>query len=83
MVMGGPVIGKNIYGSFPSLKVGQDNDTDRNWGRWIPTSSVDQYAAVCARWLGVESTSMDVIFSNLSRFDDSLTSANANLQFLI
>ena len=83
MVMGGPVVGKNIYGSFPSLKVGQDNDTDRNRGRWIPTSSVDQYAAVCAQWLGVESAAMDVIFPNLSRFDDPVTSATANLQFVV
>ena len=55
----------------------------RNRGRWIPMSSVDQYAAVCAQWLGAESSAMDVIFPNLSRFDDPLTSASANLQFLI
>ena len=82
IVMGGPVIGKNIYGSFPSLKVGQDNDTDRNRGRWIPTTAVDQYASVCARWLGVESSALEAIFPNLPRFDDPFTSATANLQFL-
>jgi uncharacterized protein (DUF1501 family) len=82
IVMGGPVLGKNIYGTFPSLKVGQDNDTDRERGRWIPTTSVDQYAAVCARWLGVESSAMDLIFPNLSRFDDPFTVRSANLQFV-
>ena len=82
MIMGGPVIGKNIYGAFPSLKVGQDNDTDRERGRWIPTTSVDQYAAMCARWMGVDSSAMDIIFPNINRFDDPFTVSSANLQFL-
>lgn len=82
IVMGGPVIGKNLYGTFPSLAVGADDDTDRNRGRWIPTTSVDQYAAVCARWLGVEESALELIFPNLSRFDDPFSVASANLQFL-
>jgi uncharacterized protein (DUF1501 family) len=81
IVMGGPVNGRNIYGTFPSLKVGADNDTDRNRGRWIPSTAVDQYAAVCARWMNVESSALDLIFPNLPRFNDPF-GASANLGFV-
>lgn len=82
MVLGDAVLGRRLYGAFPSLKVGTDNDTDRNRGRWIPTTSVDQYSAVLARWFGVGSSSMEVIFPNLGRFNDPFTSSSANLNFL-
>lgn len=82
MVLGDAVLGRRLYGGFPSLKVGTDNDTDRNRGRWIPTTSVDQYSAVLARWFGVGSSSMEVIFPNLGRFNDPFTSNSANLNFL-
>lgn len=82
LVMGGPVQGGRIFGHFPSLRVGTDADAGTsNRGRWIPTSSVDQYAAVAARWLGVESSALDAIFPNLHRFDDPF-GASANLGFL-
>jgi len=82
IVMGGPVLGGKIYGSFPSLKVGLDMDAGTsNRGRWIPTSSVDQYAAVAARWLGVESSALEAIFPNLGRFDDPL-GGSANLGYV-
>lgn len=82
IVMGGPVNGSDIFGQFQSLEVGAGRDTDNNRGRWIPTTSVDQYAAVFARWLGVESSAMDLIFPNLPRFDDPFSSGSAHLGFL-
>jgi uncharacterized protein (DUF1501 family) len=81
IVMGGPVIGGKIYGAFPSLKVGMDQDAGSSRGRWIPTTSVDQYAAVGARWLGVENSALSTIFPNLHRFDDPF-GATANLGFV-
>jgi uncharacterized protein (DUF1501 family) len=81
IVMGGPVNGGKIYGHFPSLKVGMDQDAGTNRGRWIPTTSVDQYAAVGARWLGVEDSALSAIFPNLHRFDDPF-GASANLGFV-
>lgn len=81
IVMGGPVIGGKIYGTFPSLKVGMDQDAGTDRGRWIPTTSVDQYAAVAARWLGVESSAMSAIFPNLARFNDPF-SASANMAYV-
>lgn len=85
IIMGGPVIGKNIYGQFPNLVVGdgaESRDVDKGRGRWIPTTSVDQYGAVLAKWLGVESSAMELIFPNLPRFDDPFSSTAANLQFI-
>ena len=81
LVLGGAVNGKKLYGTFPSLKLGTDNDVDQNRGRWIPTVSVDQYSAVIAKWFGVDSNSMAAIFPNLSRFNDPF-SGSANLGFL-
>jgi uncharacterized protein (DUF1501 family) len=81
IVMGGPVNGGQVYGTFPNLKVGADQDVDSNRGRWIPTTSVDQYAAVAARWMGVDTGALGAIFPNLSRFDDPFGTA-VNLGFV-
>lgn len=82
MVMGGSVIGKNIYGRFPSLKTGADLDSHSSRGRWIPTASVDQFAAVLARWMGVSGSALNAIFPNLPRFDDPFGSSTANMAFM-
>jgi len=83
-VVGGAVQGGDLYGSFPELAVGGLSDVPQgSRGRWIPTTAVDQYAAVLANWFGVPSgsTEMNTIFPNLSRFDDPFT-GGANLGFL-
>lgn len=85
IVMGGPVKGKNIYGNYPSLKIGDaagSIDSHSTRGRLIPDTSVDQYSAVIANWFGVDSNSLEAILPNLPRFDDPLSSATANLKFL-
>ena len=66
MVMGGGVVGQNIYGTFPSLAVGGLDDTTT--GRWIPTTSVDQYSATLAKWFGVSTGNMSSVFPYLGRF---------------
>ncbi|HSJ01679.1 MAG: DUF1501 domain-containing protein [Verrucomicrobium sp.] len=82
IVFGGPVEGGKVYGTFPSLKLGQDQDAGTsNRGRWIPTTAVDQYAAVAANWLGVGSGELGTIFPNLGRFADPF-GATANLGFV-
>lgn len=82
IVLGGAVNGGQIYGSFPSLKLGQDQDAGTsNRGRWIPTTAVDQYAAVAARWLGVRDSLLPDIFPNLGRFASPF-GGSANLGFL-
>lgn len=85
MVMGGDVRGGDLYGQFPSMKLGAaegsiDAGTSLR-GRWIPDISVDQYSSVLTRWMGAGSSEIDAMFPNLNRFDNALTSS-ANLDFL-
>lgn len=69
LVMGGDVNGGDIYGKFPTLTVEGTDDTDD--GRWIPSTSVDQYAATMAKWFGVSDGDMGTVFPNLGRFSGS------------
>ena len=80
-VMGGPVNGKKLYGKYPNTTPGGPDDAGGTRGRWIPSTSVDQYSSKIAEWFGVDSNSMDTIFPNLGRFNDP-NSASANLDFI-
>ena len=80
--MGGPVRGGQIYGTYPDLTVEGPDDTNGRRGRTIPTTSVEQFSAVPARWLGVESSALEAIFPNLRRFDDPFAVSSANLNFV-
>jgi len=73
-VMGGSVLGGNFYGMntsngtpFPTLQLSGPDDTD-NRGRFIPTTSVDQYAATLATWYGLDSANLSAVFPLLSNF---------------
>ncbi|GAB5559184.1 MAG: DUF1501 domain-containing protein [Synoicihabitans sp.] len=66
MIMGGAVRGGDIYGQVPVLEINGPDDTGR--GRWIPTTSVDEYAATLARWFGVSDSDMPVVLPNIGRF---------------
>ena len=65
-VVGGAVRGGAMYGAFPTLVSGGPDDTGSQ-GLWIPTTSVDQYAATLAAWFGV-GTGLSTVFPNLGRF---------------
>jgi uncharacterized protein (DUF1501 family) len=67
LIMGGSVLGRAFYGTYPVLALGGPDDTD-NRGRWIPTTSVDQYAATLASWYGLAPADMATVFPNLSKF---------------
>jgi len=75
MIMGDAVKGNAFYGQFPTLALGGPDDTGSN-GRWIPSTSVDQYAATLATWFGVANADLPSIFPNLANFQTS------NLGFL-
>ena len=74
LIVGGAVKGGDIYGKMPTLTVGGPDDTSN--GRWIPTTSVDEYGATLARWFGVSDTNMSAAFPNIGRF------AKPNLGFV-
>jgi uncharacterized protein (DUF1501 family) len=65
-VLGGAVRGGRFYGQLPTLAVGGPNDAGE--GRWIPTTSVDEYAATLARWFGVANSDLPLVLPNLGRF---------------
>ena len=66
-IVGGAVVGQKGYGAFPTLALkGPDDVSDE--GRWLPTTSVDQFGATLAKWMGVSATDMNAVFPNLANF---------------
>jgi uncharacterized protein (DUF1501 family) len=66
MVFGNGVNG-GVYGTFPRHELrGPDDAGDR--GYWIPTTSLDQYAATLGGWFGVSDGDLTSIFPNLPNF---------------
>ena len=76
-VIGGSVLGGDFYGintsngtPFPTLVNNgpDDADTGNARGRWIPTTSVEQYAGTMASWLGLEPADVPYVFPNMPNF---------------
>lgn len=71
-VMGGSVVGGRFYGTYPTLALGGPDDTNNQGssarGRWIPTTSVEQYAATLAIWYGLSSVDLPAVFPLIGRF---------------
>lgn len=81
-VLGGAVFGGDIYGStrpdgsgqiFPNLVTGgpDDIDTGSPRGRWLPTTSVEQYAATLCKWFGLTDQDLNAVFPHLANFPTS------------
>jgi uncharacterized protein (DUF1501 family) len=75
LVIGGAVRGGDFYGKHPTLVLGGPDDADDR-GRWIPTTSVEQYAATLAAWYGLAPNDFSAVFPLLKNFP------SANLGFM-
>jgi len=68
LIMGGAVLGGTFYGAYPTLDVNGPDDDGGKRGRWIPTTSIDQYGATLAQWYGLPANLLTTVFPNLSKF---------------
>jgi uncharacterized protein (DUF1501 family) len=85
-VVGGGLTSSDFYGinttngtPFPSLVFNGPDDADSGTaarGRWIPTTSVEQYAATLARWYGLPDANLASVFPKIANF------TNTNLGFM-
>ena len=67
VVVGGGVAGRKLYGTFPTLRV--DGPDDTSGGRWIPTTSTEQYAAALGgNFFGLTAAQLADVFPRLNRF---------------
>jgi uncharacterized protein (DUF1501 family) len=85
-VLGGGITAADFYGMnttngtpYPTLTFNGPDDADSGTGargRWIPTTSVEQYAATLARWYGLPDANLINVFPRIGNF------ANTNLGFM-
>lgn len=71
-VFGGAVQGGAIYGQVPSYLPGSSDDSSEPGsnpaGRIIPTTSVVQYGATLAKWMGLSDSNQLTVFPDLGNF---------------
>jgi uncharacterized protein (DUF1501 family) len=67
LVMGGAVQGGQIFGKFPTFELAGPDDADVR-GRWIPTTSIDQYGATLCSWFGIPDSALATVFPNFPNF---------------
>jgi len=68
LVVGGAVQGGQIFGKFPTFELGGPDDADVR-GRWIPTTSIDQYGATLCSWFGIPDSALTSVFPNFGNFN--------------
>lgn len=67
LVMGGPVAGGQVTGTYPNLALGGPDDVGRG-GRVLPTTSVDELFAELLLWFGLSPDDFTAVLPNLSNF---------------
>lgn len=75
-VIGGAVKGGDFYGTLPVQALNGPDDLG-NAGRWIPTTSLEQYGATLVRWLGLPESDLPYVFPNIGAF------GNTNMGFMV
>jgi uncharacterized protein (DUF1501 family) len=76
LVVGGAVSGQRIFGQYPSLALNpasgpEANPLDTGRGRFVPTTSCDQFFAELALWLGVSPSNLPLVLPNIGNFYDT------------
>jgi uncharacterized protein (DUF1501 family) len=79
IVMGSRVEGGRIWGIYPNVEAFADSTDTR--GRWIPTTSVEQYVFNLAAWLGVNPGELGEILPNHQVYQDSATTRGLPINF--
>ncbi len=74
-VIGDAVRGGDFYGKLPAQVLNGPDDLGGD-GRWIPSTSIEQYGATLARWFGIADADLPYVFPNLGSFP------NTNLGFM-
>lgn len=72
-VMGGPVDGGKIFGTYPDLTLDGPDDVGYG-GRLLPSTSADVYFAEMLRWFGVSGANMATVLPNIGNFWNPLSS---------
>lgn len=70
IVLGGAVDGGKVFGNYPDpfeMSIGSGLDVGTN-GRYVPTTSVEEYFAELALWFGLPDGELEGVFPHLSRF---------------
>ena len=75
IVMGGPVSGGVIRGTYPSLAIDGPDDIGRG-GRIYPKLSADEYFCEMLRWFGVSAGDMDMVLPNIGNFYNPASTTN-------
>jgi uncharacterized protein (DUF1501 family) len=65
-VMGGAVRGQRLFGTSPILANNGPDDVGQ--GRLLPTTSVDQFGATLATWLGVSGTDLGTVLPQIGNY---------------
>jgi uncharacterized protein (DUF1501 family) len=66
LIMGGAVNG-GLFGTMPTLELNGPDDVTKE-GRWLPTTSIDQYAATLAQWFGVPTAQIPQVAPNINAY---------------
>ncbi|XOV82006.1 MAG: DUF1501 domain-containing protein [bacterium] len=68
LIMGAGVAGGTVFGQYPDLSLGSELDLGR--GRFLPTTSIDEFYAELALWFGVPAENLSSVLPNISAFYD-------------
>lgn len=67
-VVSGALKPNQLLGSFPELVMGGADDSTDN-GRWIPSTSIEEYTGALVQWLGVSEADMPYVFPNWANWN--------------